>query len=37
MFSALKLKVPCIVVMNKSDLAAGGRVKEANAYFSAKP
>ncbi len=36
MFSALKLKVPCIVVMNKSDLAVGGRVKEANAYFSAK-
>jgi GTP-binding protein Era len=37
MFTALKLKVPCIVVMNKSDLAVGGRVKEANAYFSAKP
>jgi GTPase len=37
MFSALKLKVPCIVVMNKSDLAPGGRVKEANAYFSSKP
>jgi GTP-binding protein Era len=37
MFSALKLKVPCIVVMNKSDLAVAGRVKEANAYFSAKP
>jgi GTP-binding protein Era len=36
MFSALKLKVPCIVVMNKSDLAVGGRVKEANAYFSTK-
>jgi len=37
MFSSLKLKVPCIVVMNKSDLAVGGRVKEANAYFSKKP
>ncbi len=37
MFSALKLKVPCIVVMNKSDLAPAGRVKEANAYFSGKP
>lgn len=37
MFSALKLKVPCILVMNKSDLAMGGRVKEANAYFSTKP
>jgi len=37
MFSALKLKVPCIVVMNKSDLAPGGRVKEANTYFSTKP
>jgi GTP-binding protein Era len=37
MFTALKLKVPCIVVMNKSDLAVGGRVKEANAYFSGKP
>lgn len=36
MFSALKLKVPCIVVMNKSDLAPAGRVKEANAYFSGK-
>ena len=36
MFSTLKLKVPCIVVMNKSDLAVGGRVKEANAYFSTK-
>ncbi len=37
MFSALKLKVPCIVVMNKSDLAVAGRVKEANTYFSTKP
>lgn len=37
MFTALKLKVPCIVVMNKSDLAVGGRVKEANTYFSSKP
>ena len=37
MFSALKLKVPCIVVMNKSDLAPTGRVKEANAFFSTKP
>ena len=37
MFTALKLKVPCIVVMNKSDLAPAGRVKEANAYFSGKP
>jgi GTP-binding protein Era len=37
MFNALKLKVPCIVVMNKSDLAVAGRVKEANAYFSTKP
>ena len=37
MFSDLKLKVPCIVVMNKSDLAEGGRVKEANAFFSTRP
>lgn len=37
MFAALKLKVPCIVVMNKSDLAPAGRVKEANTYFSSKP
>lgn len=37
MFTALKLKVPCIVVMNKSDLAVGGRVKEASTYFSSKP
>ena len=37
MFSALKLKVPCIVVMSKSDLAPGGREKEANTDFSTKP
>ena len=37
MFTDLKLNVPCIVVMNKSDLAEGGRVKEANAFFSTKP
>ena len=37
MFSDLKLKVPCIVVMNKSDLAEGGRVKEANTFFSTRP
>ena len=35
-FSALKLKVPCIVVLNKSDLAVGTQVKEANAFFKAK-
>ena len=36
-FTALKLKVPCIVVLNKSDLAVGTQVKEANAFFKAKP
>ena len=37
MFSTLNLKVPCIVVMNKSDLAPAGRVKVANTFFSSKP
>ena len=35
-FSGLKLKVPCIVVLNKSDLATGQQVKEANAFFKEK-
>lgn len=35
-FSALHLKVPCIVVLNKSDLGNGTQVKEANAFFTAK-
>lgn len=35
-FSALKLKVPCIVVLNKTDLATGTQVKEANSFFSQK-
>jgi GTP-binding protein Era len=36
-FSALKLKVPCIVVLNKSDLANGQQVKAANAFFATRP
>ncbi len=35
-FSGLKLKVPCIVVLNKSDLATAQQVKEANAFFKEK-
>lgn len=35
-FSGLKLKVPCIVVLNKSDLATAQQVNEANAFFKEK-
>jgi GTP-binding protein Era len=35
-FNGLKLKVPCIVVLNKSDLATAQQVKEANAFFKEK-
>ncbi len=35
-FSALKLKVPAIVAINKIDLASEEKIKEAIEYFSAK-
>ena len=37
LFASLKLKVPCVVVLNKSDLAVGTQVKEAVAFFKDKP
>jgi GTP-binding protein Era len=36
-FEALKLKVPAIVVINKIDCASPGKIKEAIAFFEAKP
>ncbi len=36
-FSALKLKVPAVVVLNKIDLASQERIKEATEFFSARP
>jgi GTP-binding protein Era len=36
LFASLKLKVPCVVVLNKSDLAVGTQVKEAVAFFKEK-
>ena len=36
MFSGLKLHVPCIVVLNKSDLAKDKKAQEALEFFSAK-
>lgn len=36
-FSALKLKVPAVVVLNKIDLASEEKIKEAIDFFSAKP
>ena len=35
-FSALRLKVPAIVVLNKIDVAANGKLAEAEAFFSVK-
>jgi len=35
-FTALKLKVPCIVVTSKTDLANEQKVEEAKAFFAAK-
>jgi len=35
-FSALRLKVPAIVVLNKIDVAANGKLAEAEAFFSGK-
>ena len=36
-FSALRLKVPAIVAINKIDLESEARIKEAIAFFEAKP
>lgn len=36
-FTALKLDVPAVVVLNKIDLASEAKIKEATAYFSARP
>jgi GTPase len=36
-FSALKLKVPAIVVLNKIDLASEEKIKEGIDFFSARP
>lgn len=36
-FSALKLKVPAVVAINKIDLASEEKIKEAVDFFSAKP
>lgn len=36
-FSALKLKVPAIVVLNKIDLATEEKIKAATEFFTAKP
>ncbi|HNR16156.1 MAG TPA: GTPase Era [Chitinophagaceae bacterium] len=36
-FSALKLRVPAIVVINKIDLATEEKIKEAIAFFKARP
>ena len=36
-FSALKLKVPAIVALNKIDLVTEEKIKEAVGFFSAKP
>jgi len=36
-FSALKLKVPCLLVLNKIDVAQNGKIAEAEAFFANKP
>lgn len=36
-FEALKLKVPAIVVLNKIDTAANGKIAEATEFFATKP
>jgi GTP-binding protein Era len=36
-FSALKLKVPCIVLLNKLDKANEEKIKKATSFFAAKP
>ncbi|MBU3745414.1 MAG: GTPase Era [Sediminibacterium sp.] len=36
LFSGLKLRVPSIIVLNKIDIAANGKIKEATAFFTEK-
>jgi GTP-binding protein Era len=36
-FTELKLNVPAVVVLNKIDVAANGKIKEAEAFFADKP
>ena len=36
LFASLKLRVPSIVVLNKIDVAANGKIKEATAFFTGK-
>lgn len=36
-FSALKLKVPALLILNKIDIAGNGKIAEAEAFFSSKP
>lgn len=36
-FESLKLKVPCIVILNKLDKANENKIKEATDFFAAKP
>jgi len=37
LFNALKLRVPCIIALNKIDVASPERVKEAKAFFAELP
>jgi GTPase len=37
MFQQLRLKVPAVLVLNKIDEAANGKIAEAEAFFSGKP
>ena len=37
LFTSLKLKVPAIVVLNKSDTVPPAKIEEARVFFSAKP
>ncbi|WP_438946694.1 GTPase Era [Sediminibacterium sp.] len=36
-FSALKLKVPALVLLNKIDIAGNGKIAEAESFFANKP
>lgn len=36
-FKALKLKVPCLLILNKIDVAKNGKIAEAEAFFANKP
>lgn len=37
MFSSLKLKIPCLLILNKIDEAHNGRIAEAALFFEQKP